>query len=746
MAPDVAVEVLRGGSVLVKLPGVESNGNPVRYDIPSSPSHGKLSGLEQPDPNHQGPGFVTYKHGDDEESTLDRFEYRVSAPISGLRSAPGRVTVRIIDLPPRFSTVSSMAFSAIAGESSEGMLFVTNTGGGILRGEVRVRPPFHVDGSGIFELRRGKSTGIALRYSPLEPGLAPPEKIQPVPDDPTASVTLRGEATAPFAIKATADKLELKADDSRSLALEIVNLSDRPQQIEAEATPPDAIQKIPPITLDPQKTRRVDLLISPECKGPAGEFSVSFSTPAYSVQRSFSVPAVPARLELSSAYLDFGTRREADLTVRNSGGVDGRFSLMLPTGLAVLEGAASFAVSPGSEKTVRLRWEKRKDHSAPTELLVKTGTGEPERVAIRFEEPRESPTPQATPAPAASLSPLEPPPPPGRLNDNVCFARSGDGWQIQWKMPPTWTEVRVERRDAGSAVWRHHTTPTAPAGWRTWLSSLAERITGFFTPLARGELEEIRPDRVTGEQPWQGVELSVADAKADVEWRLTAKETGAANAVAITPEFKVDLPAGELRAVTPTTTTEIASSTTADVAPQSAGIPAPTPPPLDTGTHGTQKTEIAPATKLLSAQQDAAKRSCKVLLAIPFDSDVTGYRLERTQTVTTINPASGLPGKPKVEVIPHEGRVSILSQGKARQGDRELGVVVVSIEGLRPGTWTTWRLVPLLGDKDGLPTDEFVVRTLPPWRLSWSSVVWWGSLALLAVVAYLRWKSRRVPS
>ena len=733
--------------MLVKLPGVESNGNPIRYDIPTGPSHGKLAGLEQPDPNRQGPGFVTYKHGDDERSTIDRFEYRVTAPISGLRSAPGKVTIRIVDLPPRFGAMSSMVFSAIAGESSGDTLFVTNIGGGVLRGEVRARPPFHVDGSGIFELHRGKSTGIALRYSPLEPGLAPPEKIQPVPDDPTASVTLRGEATAPFAIKATADKLELKADDSRSLSLELVNLSKRPQQIAAEATPADAIRKMPQIELGPLETRRIDLVIPPEGKGPAGEFSMSFSTAAYSVQRSFSVPAVPARLELSSACLDFGARREADLTVRNSGGVEGRFSLMPPPGLTVLEGAASFAVSPGSEKTLRLRLEMRKNHPAPAELLVKTGAGEPERVAIRVEEPRESsPTPKATPTPLPSKSPPEPPPPPGRLNDNVRLARNGDGWQIQWKLPPTWTEVCAERRDANSAAWRHHTTPTAPDGWWAWLRSLPERITGSFAPLARKELEEMRPDPVTGEQPWQSVGLSGEDTKTDIEWRLTAKETAAAAAVAVTPEFKVDLTSGELRAVTPAPAALIAATTTDDAPPQTESAPAAARPPQETSTRRTQTSEIAPTTKLLSAQQDSAKRSCKVLLAVPFDPDVTGYRLERTQTVTTINPASGLPGKPRVEVIPHEGRISILSQGKARQGDRDLGVVVASIEGLQPGTWTTWRLVPLMGDKDGLPTDEFVVRTLPPWRLSWSSVVWWGSLALLAVVACLRWKSRRVPS
>jgi hypothetical protein len=54
--------------------------------------------------------------------------------------------------------------------------------------------------------------------------------------------------------------------------------------------------------------------------------------------------------------------------------------------------------------------------------------------------------------------------------------------------------------------------------------------------------------------------------------------------------------------------------------------------------------------------------------------------------------------------------------------------------------------VPTAGGKDFAPTGEFVVTTLPPWRLSWPSVFFWGGLVLLAGVFFLRWRINRVPS
>ncbi len=739
VAPDITLKVLRGRSEVIRLPGVESNGNPIRYEIVSRPSAGKLSNLEQPDPNRQGPGFVTYTHGDDEVSTIDEFKYRVSAPISGLRSSSGTVTVHIVDLPPRLGAERSVVFSAIVGETTTTMLSLTNIGGGTLRGTVRVRPPFHVAEDASFELGRGRSTRIPVHYAPVETGLSAPEKIQPARDDPGASITLRGEASAPFAVKTSADKLELKADDSRATVVEVVNLSANPQEVEVSVEPATSVETIPAVALGPRETRAISLRIPAERKGAAEDFTVTFSTRAHALSRGFSAPAVPARLEVLTPVVDFGRSREAALVVRNSGGVDGRFSVVLPPGLTCIDRAASFSVAQGRETSVRLRLATSGDESAPTELLVTTSAGASERVAIRT-TPAE--TVDATPEEPAKpvLAPPAPPPLPGALNDNVRLIREENRWRLEWNLPEDWSEARVEKIGTGSGAWRQHQAPHEEAGWFAWLTAIPTRFIGFFSRLTSPkDLETISPDATTAGKPGtktpQGIAVSDNDVKSGTKWRLLAKAGGSADLVPVTEEFVIDAGTGKLHAIKPPPIPETSP------APGTGG-----PPQADTGPKPGIITASEPVTKLEAVQQEIQRKSSTLLLAIPYDPAIESYRLERMSMVCTINPATGLPSRPDFQVMPHEGKITFLSQGKTQQGGKDLSVAVAKIDGLQPGTSTTWRLVPVANGKDLPPTGEFVVRTLPPWRISWSNVFFWSAIVMLAGILYLRWKTNRMPS
>ena len=196
------------------LKGIERHNNLLRYEIISPPRHGRLSALDEPDPNRQGPAYVVYAHGDDETSHTDTFSYRVTAPISG-RGATGTVTINITDQPPRLGVPSLLELTAVVGETATGVLALTNLGGGILHGEVRVPPPFHIEGDSRVALGRGRSTNITIHFTPLKPGLTPPEKIQPAPrDDPGAAISLVGEGNPPFAVKTTSGDLRLRGDVS----------------------------------------------------------------------------------------------------------------------------------------------------------------------------------------------------------------------------------------------------------------------------------------------------------------------------------------------------------------------------------------------------------------------------------------------------------------------------------------------------------------------------------------------------
>lgn len=748
VAPEVTAKVLRGRSVVIRLPGVESNGNPIRYEIVSRPSSGKLSNLEQPDPNRQGHGFVTYTHGDDESSVEDGFQYQVITPISGLTSSPGSVTIRIVDLPPLLGAQSFLNFSAIVGESATATLALTNIGGGTLHGEVRVAPPFFLDAEGAFALKRGQSTNLPLRYTPTETGLSAPEKIQPALEDPATSITLRGEATAPFAVKTTSERLDLKADDSRSVSVELANLSSLPQKVNVSVTPPELLEEIPPVSLAPGESREILLRIPPGHKGAAENFTAVFSTQAYSQNRVFTAPPVPARLEVLTAEIDFVSTREAALTVRNSGGVEGRFSISLPAGVTTIEGAAAFSVPPDGEKSVRLRLSPKKNESPPAELLVTASTGESERVAIRtapVETPE--PTPEATPQPPAPLPPA--PARPGILNDNVRLVKNDTRQHLKWNLPPEWNGVQAEMRDA-SGMWHPPSPPVETGGWWDALTSIPRRILGFFSGMiSRPDLDKIRPDTPIVQNPdtsWQGIEISGEDAKSGATWRLTAQAASTGERTPVTDAFIMDAEAGLLCA-----SEQQPPPAPDEQAPTPPEPEQPTPEPEQPGQPAQRVTTggtaiLPPSTPLMGAQQEPGKKSCTVLLAIPWDAEVDGYRIERLVSSATIDPASGLPGQTEFQVIPHQGHIEIIARYQMQQDDQELSVIVFSIEGLPPDSGTFWRLVPIAGEHERPPTGEFVVRTLPPWRISWPSVLFWSALALLGGLFYLRWKSRQLPA
>jgi hypothetical protein len=101
----VSAEVERGSSVRVMLVGFNRNGNRLEYKALNAPRYGKLSQLTQhQDAEPQGPGFVTYTHGNDPDSLQDTFTYECRDPITGQRGR-GRVTITIVSWDCRYPLV-----------------------------------------------------------------------------------------------------------------------------------------------------------------------------------------------------------------------------------------------------------------------------------------------------------------------------------------------------------------------------------------------------------------------------------------------------------------------------------------------------------------------------------------------------------------------------------------------------------------------------------------------------------------
>ncbi|MFM8718272.1 MAG: hypothetical protein ACKOFH_01885, partial [Chthoniobacterales bacterium] len=240
MGETITVRVMRGGSAEITLKAFEGRGNPLEYNLVSDPQHGRLGSLRQADGNRQGFASIVYTHGDDEDSTSDEFTFKARALVGGGVSSPIKVKLQIVDAPPQLQVTPRADFSAVAGESDRQQIILANEGGGLIEGRVAPKEPFHVEGADRFSLGRGAMTNIVIRFSPTRTESVGPQKLAPAPADPGATITLRGEVSAPF--EASAEPLKVEATGARSGLILISNLASTPLAVDIELTPKDAAE------------------------------------------------------------------------------------------------------------------------------------------------------------------------------------------------------------------------------------------------------------------------------------------------------------------------------------------------------------------------------------------------------------------------------------------------------------------------------------------------------------------------
>ena len=744
MGEDIAVQVMRGGSAEIRLRAFEGRGNPLGYEIVRNPEHGRLEDFRQADKNRQGFASVVYVHDNDEESTQDEFAFRARALVGGGVSSPIKVKLRIIDATPKLGIDPVVNFSAVAGESDVREVILSNEGGGLLEGRLAPEEPFYTEGEGRFSLGRGESTALTVRFAPLSVGPVAPQKLTPARADPGATVTLKGEAKEPFA--ATAEAMEVRADGSRTGKIVATNFTASPLEVNIEIEPDGLADAPGSLRIAEGGAADIPLVITPDKKGGAADLRIRLSSPHHAQDVAVRAPVVPPRLEVETPELDFRQQSEAQLAVRNSGGVEGRFSLELPGGMKTLEGAANFSVAPNSERKVVLRRPDPPKVPESDVLMVNLGKSGKVPVPLLFAAPAPSPSPTAPP-PSPQPPPAEPAKP-WELNQDVKLETSGDAQaSIVWAAGKSgWANASLEMIDADGS--RPYVPAKEPEGWWAsivswWTGRKAEAQQAwaekeeYFANRLRLPGEGKEPAQAESKETWRSVEISPQDAdKSGARWRVVAEKDNAGMREPVSEEFVIDLPGNTL----------VASGDRRQEkeAPEKEAVATAPPAEKKSAPAPRVQAQVLPAARMIHAAAITSERThATVNLAIEQDETITGFRLERCELVTQIDPVTGIPLGPTYEAVPHDGEASILGVYPAEHEGKKLTFVVASIDGLAPGTATMWRLVPRAGEEDLLPTVEFVVPTKPPWTFPWRAFFLGLMAALLAAVLWLRHKQRK---
>ncbi len=718
---------MRGGSVRIPLRGYERNLNRLEYGIIGSPRHGGLSRVEQyKGPERQGAGYVTYTHGNDEDSTTDTFAFEVRAPLTKM-TGRGRVTIRIIDALAQLRiTPATLDFGATAVGDAPASLSVelANVGGGFIQGFLEVPQPFALADDGMFVLRRGEKTRIPIIFSPQSAGpYAFP--VQPVPGNP-AVLTLKGEARHPFTVEAAGSVFEEQQDGSRTARATVKHQSQSPEQISVVLPPEVPVEPVPPLDLVPGETTEVILRITPAQKTNVASFSVRFESTTHTVALDFQAPPIPPELFIVSTP-DFGpvkpgTAARAALVLSNAGGTVAQCRLQSGKNLTTADGATSFSIAPGTAHSAALRLVPRKDEDLPTNVIVALRDTELSiPVAAVWAETVVTPTPTPTPTPAPTPTILA-------LNSGIKLESKNGAAFIAYREEPGWTDFVLQHRPDGTGEWQSYQLPAPHEGLLGWMKGLARRIQERLdTPIKRTEVDGLEAQERFGRQ-----EIAVEEIDGSDVWRLLATRQGESIQRPVSEEFQIKpgtlVPAAPSRPV-PQNTPQPPPST-------------PSPPP-----QSLERRNIGPVTKIASASTRPERNAAVVQVAFDSSLGIRGFRLERGSMVAQIDAKTGIPQAPLFEKIdPPEAEVEYLGLAEGEADGKKFTICAARISELHPGSRTYWRIVPE-GEKGALPpTTVMLVDTLPRPPFPWNTVLLGALVLLLAGVLYLRWKINRPPA
>jgi len=711
------IEVRRGTAVSIPLKAYEGKGRPLKYELVSEPEYGQLTDFVQADDNQQGFASVVYTHGDDEASKADSFSFKAKAGLGGGVSRAIKVQIVITDAAPLLDAPPIVSLQAVAGESARQVIRLANAGGGVLRGSLDVQEPFFLQGSSRFNLGRGQSTNVALRFSPQATGSSVQKKILTI-NGKAARMELRGESTAPFAVQSDDQQLQLLEEGARGTTIRLLNLSSQPQTVKASVEPRDSVLMKSTFSVPPGDSEEVEITIPAEKKGGAFDLAVVFTNAIHMERLELHVPAVPARLELRTLEIDFGSKRKAPLVMANTGGMEGRFTIVLPPGIRPDERAESFSVGPGETREVHLSLDPKLEQTTLPDVMVKVAGRTPANVPVIFEAPEPKPPTPTPPFPAPTPTPTAKPWP-WVLNADIKAERAeAGGTAVAWSTNSSafsGPRLRIVR-DGQPGPYPPETAGTQ--GWWWWLTSLPQRASNFLSGLVTKPIKRSGdPFSEDSGGELMRVRISPSDAgNGQLRWFLEARRGTNSEFEQVSETFVLD-------AITPSL----------KAAPEEPPPPPPPPPP-------------GPQTQILGTELASSTRTTAVLkIYLAPDPSVTSYRLERRALNFAFDPKTEKILRNEFATEKHTTGTTAVDFKLVQANDKKYARIEAHIGGLSAGTRSFWRIVPVAGNKDLPPTREVAVSTQPPWQFPWRSVFLTAACALLAWVLYLRWKLSRPP-
>jgi len=292
------VKVRREGKTEIPLSINGVAGEPLKFLIRTPPVVGKAS-----DPRSTGreTAVTVYEPPADLSITADHFLYAVQSG-AGV-SAPVEVFITIVDQPPQLTNPDTLEFPAVrTGSTSSKLLEISNSGGGMLVGEVVVEAPWRIEGKTGYRLGAGDVAIYKLIFAPAVGGTF--ESVARFTSDPTHSTTLKGVGETSVNVSPTELVLQqLAGDPVRAGTLELTNQTDEPRNLELKTS--ERLQVPARVALPPRGKMSVPVQIAASDVLPLKE-EIRILAPDLELRVPVKAAAAGAVLRAVQASIAFG--------------------------------------------------------------------------------------------------------------------------------------------------------------------------------------------------------------------------------------------------------------------------------------------------------------------------------------------------------------------------------------------------------------------------------------------------------
>lgn len=458
--------VYKGETIDIPLQATGRTKPNLRFLIRSKPSRGSLSDI-MVGPNQTAK--VRYTHNPEKGLGPDSFSFAgqtLDSPVS----ASARVLIEVVERPPQAQMARALDFGTIQlGRESSRRFVLTNTGGGVLVGELRVPEPWLLKESGEYAIAAGEKREFNLTYRPETARLH--QGTLRFSHDDSASVTLKGEAILPLHIEPARLAFQAGPNGERKALLRIRNESEEDRIV--TITLPPAFEEVKEFTLALGTEEEIPLHLKPNhLSGWEGDLLVESAGFVGRIHCQIEAAAGQLMVNPEEGF-DFGLVEPEktvgrEMIIRNTGGQNVTLRTAMPAEVRLEPVADNLVLSPGQEQKFIVHFTPEKPGPWKAEMILQNASNPPLKIGLKATVPGQAPLASAPPPPAiaaASVLPTTPenpgtspeatPPPvwqPDSTNapiTSVHIDQQGENFvQLSW--PLTAEEIsnyRLEMRD-----------------------------------------------------------------------------------------------------------------------------------------------------------------------------------------------------------------------------------------------------------------------------------------------------------